>query len=1486
MQQQHQLLSIMTSYISELSQPTAIHNSIACHFTSLNANNIIVQRGNNIIELYEIEGTTNKLQRVGEYKLFGRICDIGILHHTQYAADILCISCSESIVSCMVWNNDTYGLQTIYSNQWDDKRGQLANTFNLQHIPQLCIDPNNQCIVMQIYVTHLAVVPIRMYHTRDKIDCNNSIFGTPYLINLQSLGICNYRGIQFLYGYSDPTILIMYDESITSVGRYAANKHSVALKCVSLNLLRESCVELCYVNSLAHDCQVLVPCPLPIGGVLIISCNLIYHFNNHIIDYVLSLNEFGDRDTIFHIDKSSLVTKLDTVQCVFISGTTALLNDSVGRIYELNVLSIGTFVRSIQLQYIGDLCPPTCMSSIQYNTDTGYIFIGSNIGHSYLLQYTKQSNKIMGTVHGDDTMNNYEKIENDSVTDKLDDIIMKKLSAINTMKHELNNNIDHESSSQLDDTEYTYHIPTKTRSSTHSIVVVDMFVCSSPIADSLVTTQCKPTLRVVSDDDIDNDIFDTTQPTNINDKHNNTNKLIQVVSCVGYGRASSITIVTEAIQPDILYTTTLHELNIPGGIQQMYNIQYNNDQLLVLSSTDSTSILSVSNNTIQSIDTNDQPFNMDVHTVCVGTVLDNVIVQVYSNIVLLMHSNKQTKYKLNQSIVSSQIHSPYIICHTTELDIICLTISFNNKNRVHVTDNIIHDPPFNSSTAYTVFHDINQQFQFDGAAQPSEQHRMNGTHTHDDVDELELLMLQHKQDHGMDIDTHSTATSTLNTSVHQYILLVCTGCTFYIYSLPTFKLLFRHNELSAGYSNIYNQLNKQPLLHQSSSTQSNTQSQVDLPLITQIIVTRLNTPNQAHIIFTTSSNDIVVYTTYTHHTTNTTALHRIDHTIPTRLLSDSNITRKLVRLVDTDYNEFVLVTGKHPYVISTQRNTVRTHTIHFTHDATNHSKTDNSMMSDTNHTINSSHQQCHIIDFVLDKHSGSNPHQIIAIDSNAVLYLCTIPALYSNTQLLSTSLYDYTVQLDTLSAYSYDQHMFKQYIHIGRTIRFITKHNGSNTYVLVISDSKPMESMEETTNRSIPVSVDQHSVLFIDCVSHAECGVYDELDEYEYITCCKSMILGGTKLTYNKPPTSQNEYIIIGTMPIQGDDVFCKGKLIVLTMYYKYGILNDGSESILLKHKPYVLHDKAGITQIHCVDGLLLSCVGSKLVLYDFIQNELIGRAFIESPYYIHTVDVLKNYIVYSDIVRGVTLCVWNKLIRQLIIIGRSNTIYQSTCVTLSIYDNSLNILVCDIYQNIQLLRYQPVKLSTQSQPVHIMTNSLQLHYHNGVLPLQIKSDYYCGTVVQSAMKLLQQSTYDTIPVDLLSDEQQSRLVEIDHDNQLAYIQTSINTFNVFSTLDGSYYSICSIDDSIYRRLQSLNTAITYTVSQYAQLNPRTYWLYKGRGQLHLQNKKCIVDHTLLQQYIQYDLYTQYRLARQIGSTRDTILDNIASIQWSTKLSV
>ena len=111
---------------------------------------------------------------------------------------------------------------------------------------------------------------------------------------IQTNRVQNIIDLQFLHGYNQPTLAILYEPLQTFSGRIAVRKDTCRLDVLTLDVKERVSAFIWSREILPFDCVKILSVPKPIGGILVFSVNALFFLNQGIPPYAVSLNSLGD----------------------------------------------------------------------------------------------------------------------------------------------------------------------------------------------------------------------------------------------------------------------------------------------------------------------------------------------------------------------------------------------------------------------------------------------------------------------------------------------------------------------------------------------------------------------------------------------------------------------------------------------------------------------------------------------------------------------------------------------------------------------------------------------------------------------------------------------------------------------------------------------------------------------------------------------------------------------------------------------------------------------------------------------------------------------------------------------------------------------------------------------------------------------------------------------------------------------------------------
>ncbi|KAA0191261.1 Cleavage and polyadenylation specificity factor subunit 1, partial [Fasciolopsis buskii] len=250
----------------------------------------------------------------------------------------------------------------------------------------LRVDPLQRCAVLLVYDRYLAVLPFRRSETiqvNEKATVNSTkltksgmswerratapLLATFTTCLSSSTGekINNVIDMQFLHGFYEPTLLVLYEPIGTWAGRVSARRDTCCIVALSFNLQKRTNPVIWFQESLPYDCCYVHPVPQPIGGVVILATNSIIYLKQTLPSCGLPLNCYAGLTSDFpmrqEVPSCGPIT-LDGSRALALSDSQFLICTRTGKLCLLSlwVEQVTQTVSSLLLHEIGSAVPPHC----------------------------------------------------------------------------------------------------------------------------------------------------------------------------------------------------------------------------------------------------------------------------------------------------------------------------------------------------------------------------------------------------------------------------------------------------------------------------------------------------------------------------------------------------------------------------------------------------------------------------------------------------------------------------------------------------------------------------------------------------------------------------------------------------------------------------------------------------------------------------------------------------------------------------------------------------------------------------------------------------------------------------------------------------------------------------------------------------------------------------------------------------------------------
>ncbi|XP_050434268.1 cleavage and polyadenylation specificity factor subunit 1 [Adelges cooleyi] len=373
--------------------PTCVEHAVYCYFFN-RVEKCLVVAGVNILRVYRLVPTDTtchppkaKFECLAQYTLFGNVMSMQPVTLCPSSPDALLLSFSEAKFSLVEYDRDTHSLRTLSLHYFEDDKFKDGRT---QHwsTPIIRVDPDGRCVVGVVYGRYLVVLPFS--RTIDDHAKGTQVMPS-YTIPISQIEpkMNNILDFDFLDGYYEPTLLILYEPIKTFAGRIAVRKDTCAMVAISLNIQQRVHPVIWSLDSLPYDCQKVIPVSRPIGGVLIMAVNSLIYLNQSVPPYGVALNSIAKTVTNFPlVQQEDINLVLDRATATFISNDKLVTSLCNGDLYVITLFADSMrAVRNFHFEKSASSVLTTCITVCL----DSYLFLGSRLGNSLLLRYYARS---------------------------------------------------------------------------------------------------------------------------------------------------------------------------------------------------------------------------------------------------------------------------------------------------------------------------------------------------------------------------------------------------------------------------------------------------------------------------------------------------------------------------------------------------------------------------------------------------------------------------------------------------------------------------------------------------------------------------------------------------------------------------------------------------------------------------------------------------------------------------------------------------------------------------------------------------------------------------------------------------------------------------------------------------------------------------------------------------------------------------------------
>ncbi|KAJ3100898.1 Cleavage and polyadenylation specificity factor subunit 1 [Phlyctochytrium planicorne] len=1501
----------------EAHPPTAVDASVEARFISPDAVNLVVAKSHilqvyNVIEVDEDTGKacsniTNgdaghqngvnqgdfrkvaRLELAGEFRLQGNITSMAAVRtSTSVGAagmDSILLTFRDAKMSLIEYSRSQQTIVTV-SIHYYEKEELKKDLVGERTPPEVRVDPQFRCAAMTFYGDKVAILPFKQ-DGGVQAEGDDATIKHPFLPSFVipqtafDFKIKNIIDFEFLYGFVEPTLAILYETVQTWTGRLAARRDTRALIVISVDTTMKTFPIIYHVQQIPYNAYKIVPLPLPVGGVLVLSTNALIHIDQTSVPGVAcAVNKFYGLEVdlptppsieslgpatrkdnpLYHnsnvIDMKHMSISLEGAEAIIINPDTLFLVTRSGEMLIVELVGNDDGfgwrrrkggVKDFKITRVGiRALMPVCSCRMggsgsgsggirnlsrslgglggvgqgfsQNGTSAGYIFLGSRVADSLLIRFKEHD--ILGRPRLDATTAG--KTQPMDVDDDDDDLYG-----------------DSNASKAISSGSANGVVFTGVR---FELKICDSIPGTGPIRDMAVGESAKY-------------FEDSYRPSSLR-------KDLEVVGCLGEGADGALGVFQKNVRPKILTTVELPH------VQDIWTVRCSKEgnpdgyhSFLLMSEEAKTTVLETGEE-LQEVQGKD--FYTAGTTLCAASVLDGKMVQ------------DITIGDKDHWVVSSSVQDPYIILQTSDDDIQLFVI---NEKSLEIT--IVHELKGQPVSSCCLYLDDS-----DGKLmRKSEELRRSTVWQWDSTGFLDTSpALQPTDSHigvvpgPMDLDAGVPD----DDDDDLY------GDTRSIPKAKPIPSKGENNDKKGDNLKIGNQYFAFIYFEDGTLNPEEAKPFVE---VNEIIVVSLG-PNSdsrdPYLMVRTTSGDLVIYRLFAYletpmrrHANNKdapmTSTSPLGYVPGEHLairfvkVSHDHFSRELKMYRDTDGDKLqpvqsqqkkaftkkhylkpftrivgpspagsvsytgVMMTGPKPcwIMVGIEGSSLPSLELLdplYKDVGVNHISVEPSLKQRGKRTIRI--HPCSVdgeMRTFTEFHNVNVPDGFIYLNSYGLLRLCQLPWQFN---------------------YDMDWPFCK--VNLKRTPQKVTYHYESETYVIAASTPSPFRLSKaqhaaalaagvieegETLDIVRDSSKEDRTGLYypsipafnIELVSPITWETVDRFafNEYEQVLACHAVSLQSKQTT-----SGRKLFLAVGTGWFRGEDLSVRGRLLLFDIIDVVPEIDNPQTNHKLK-SILTQEEKTPVTAI------------AGIILYTFEDGEsLSGVAFIDVNIYVNSVTSVKNMIVVGDVMKSVLFIGFQEEPPQLKLLGKDYYPLQVHSLEYLISDQNTSFVVTDTDGNVHLMNYAPYNIQSELGQKLIR-----------------RGEFHTGSRIQNLIRMRKMGHKDARTGTVVLPKQ---------------------FWNVCGTLDGAISILTPVSEKLYKRAYALYSKMVNSVQYHAGLNPRGFRQIRQKIRplstamsSGPPGPRFILDGDILYQYFSLSMDQQLELAKAVGSTTERIIDDL-----------
>lgn len=1238
--------------------PTAVEHALCCDFINHSPKSLVVA-GANVLRVFQLIPDISvsskgyhqytesnppkmKMECLAEFTLFGNIMSMHAVSLADSSHDALLLSFKDAKLSLVEYNVETHDLQTLSLHYFED--AEMRDGWVTNHeIPIVRVDPENRCAAMLVYGRRLVILPFRIDTLleepevsnveADEINIGSNQVLSSYTIIWRDIEhkIDNVIDMQFLHGYYEPTLLILYEPVKAFPGRLAVRRDTCCMVTISLNIQQKVHPVIWSLSNLPFDCTKVIAVNKPIGGALIFAVNSVIYINQCVPPYGVALNSLAEQTTSFPLKRQEgIKITLDGAQSSFLTNDKLVISLSCGELYVM-ALFVDNMrsVRSFHFEKAAASVLTSCTCVIEDN----FLFLGSRLGNSLLLKFsTKEQNAL---AIAEVKSFNYPPAKKKKM-ESLGDCMASNVSDIRDVDAlEVYGNEKQASVMQI--TSYIFE-------------VCDTLLNIGPCG-----------------------VMAMGEPAFLSEEFsNNLDPDVELVTTSGHGKNGAICIIQQSVRPQVITTFKLPDY------ADMWTVLGNNSSddhaFMILSQKDSTMVLQTGRE-INEID--HSGFDTTNPTIFAGNLGNNkFVVQVGLRGVRLVQGSDQVQYvplDIGSPLIHASCADPHLVVLTENGQLVLLTWKELKQGvgrlKVQRPTNFNLKPQV---VTLCLYRDISGLFCH---SVPESERRSRGIKKEKNLisalrseveDEDELLY----GESGPQTDIIAQSASDLM-SAHwkgvpwwkkyiqpikstTWLFVVRENGHLEIYSVPNFLLSYLITDITGGLSILSDSLGVVPL-------NATNQENLDVPRlpVREILVAPLGNNGRRPVLIIRSDNEVLVYQAYRY----------LKGSLKVRFKKSACILTRDTVCRSRDENDYNLPT-------------MRSNRIRYFNDIAGYSGV---FISGYNpqwlfltasgklrvHPMNIDGPiQC-----FAEFHNVNCPRGFLYFNFKGELRICILPTHLS---------YD-SAWLIRKVPLRCTAHFLTYHLESKTYCTVISRSKPTSTYYRFNGEDKELSFEQRDADFALPSLSRFSTVLFSPVSWELIANTEIELDDWEHVICLKNV-----SLAYEGTRSGLKGYIVLGTNYNYSEEITSRGRIII---YDIIEVVPEPGQP-LSKNKMKVIYakeQKGPVTAVaNTASGFLVSAIGQKIYIWQLKDNDLVGIAFIDTHIYIHQMISLKSLILVGDVFKSITLLRFQEEYRTLSLVSRDYRPGYIYSADFMIDNSQVGFLVSDKDRNLVTYMYLP----------------------------------------------------------------------------------------------------------------------------------------------------------------------------------------------------